>query len=106
MFNNKEIYGVVEFQDNKVLFLVGMYHKSNIKILYKNHIETNAVNNGVVENEKLASKALSSLVNAANKKLKLDIKRISINIPTELQSIRRTEKSIYFEVPKILIITI
>ncbi|WP_342252152.1 hypothetical protein [Spiroplasma endosymbiont of Amphibalanus improvisus] len=81
----KEIYAILELRDNEILFLVGMYYKSEIRVLYKKSVQTSVGQNGIITDKARIGNCVRKIIDEANKFLGIDIKRV-IFIPPEKQT--------------------
>ncbi len=88
----KEVYAVLEIKNYSFSFMVGVYTESQIKVLYKRHLEYHFCDNGIIIDEKNVSKELFNLIKDANRQLGIVIERAAISIPANNITIKTSTK--------------
>lgn len=88
----KEVYAVLEIKNYSFSFMVGVYSESQIKVLYKRHLEYRFCDNGVIIDKKNVAKELASLIKDANRQLGLEIERVAITVPANNMTIKTSTK--------------
>ncbi|MBW3058438.1 cell division protein FtsA [Spiroplasma poulsonii] len=88
----KEVYAVLEIKNYSFSFMVGVYSESQIKVLYKRHLEYRFCDNGVIIDEKNVAKELANLIKDANRQLGLEIERVAITVPANNMTIKTSTK--------------
>ncbi|AGM25229.1 cell division protein FtsA [Spiroplasma chrysopicola] len=88
----KEVYAVLEIKEYSFSFMVGIYSNSNIKVLYKKHLEYRFCENGKIMDEKNMAKELSIVIKDANRQLGLDLQRVAVSIPSHNLKIKTSTK--------------
>ncbi|WP_374696248.1 cell division protein FtsA [Spiroplasma endosymbiont of Polydrusus formosus] len=88
----KEVYAVLEIKNYSFSFMVGVYSESQIKVLYKRHLEYHFCDNGVIIDEKNVAKELVNLIKDANRQLGIVIERVAISIPANNMTIKTLAK--------------
>lgn len=73
-------------------FMVGVYTESQIKVLYKRHLEYHFCDNGIIIDEKNVAKELVNLIKNANRQLGIVIERVAISIPANNMTIKTSTK--------------
>ncbi|MFU0251661.1 cell division protein FtsA [Spiroplasma sp. Moj] len=88
----KEVYAVLEIKNYSFSFMVGIYTESQIKVLYKRHLEYHFCDNGIIIDEKNVAKELVNLIKDANRQLGIVIERVAISIPANNMTIKTSTK--------------
>ncbi|WP_253301495.1 cell division protein FtsA [Spiroplasma endosymbiont of Phyllotreta cruciferae] len=88
----KEVYAVLEIKNYSFSFMVGVYSESQIKVLYKRHLEYRFSDNGIIIDEKNVAKELASLIKDANHQLGIEIERVAITVPANNMTIKTSTK--------------
>ena len=91
-FKLKEIYGVLEVKNYELNFMVGIYHESQIKVLYKKNLEYRFCNAGTIIDEKNVAKELAYIIKDANKQLGISLQRIAVSVPNDHLQIKTSTK--------------
>ncbi|WP_425377726.1 cell division protein FtsA [Spiroplasma endosymbiont of Polydrusus pterygomalis] len=88
----KEVYAVLEIKNYSFSFMVGVYSESQIKVLYKRHLEYHFCDNGVIIDKKNVAKELVNLIKDANRQLGIVIERVAISISSNNMTIKTSTK--------------